>query len=51
MAIRKLVAVAALSACVLLLGGCVVGQTVSPTYDVGPQGAATGAPVALNVHD
>ena len=51
MAIRKLVAVAALSACVLLLGGCVVGQTVSPTYDVGPQGAATGTPVALNVHD
>jgi hypothetical protein len=51
MAIRKFVTLAALSTCVVLLGGCVVGQTVSPTYEAGPQGAATGTPVALNVRD
>ena len=51
MTIRKFVAVAALSTCAVLLGGCVVGQSVSPTYDVGPGATATGTPVALNVRD
>jgi hypothetical protein len=51
MTTRKFVTVAVLSVCVVLLGGCVVGQTVSPTYEAGPQGAATGTPVALNVRD
>ena len=51
MTIRKFLTVPALSVCAVLLGGCVVGQSVSPTYDVGPAGAATGAPVTLTVHD
>jgi hypothetical protein len=51
MTTRKFVAVAALSACAVLLGGCVVGHSVAPPYDVASGAAATGAPVALNVHD
>jgi len=51
MTTRKFVAVAALAACAVLLGGCVVGQSVAPTYDVGPAAAATGTPVALVVRD
>jgi hypothetical protein len=46
-----LVAVVVLSACAGLLGGCVVGQSVSPTYDVGLGTAVTGTPVSVNVHD
>jgi hypothetical protein len=51
MTTRKFVAAAALLAGAVSLGGCVVGQTVSPRYSVGPGAAATGAPVALNAHD
>lgn len=51
MTLRRLLAVSALSVSAMLLGGCVVGQSVSANYEAGPAIAPKGVTVFATVHD